>query len=163
MIFVSTTFQYDCPNCNATLTGSDEGIGQSRKCPVCQAEITVPVVRTGVNAKLFGKRVESESRYPSSLLSRDVLAADVLVDNLESLYRRKEKIGQALDSLIQNVDVCHKQIELLKDPIDKRSAAGELPEMPALPMDERKSALIGLSIGGVTLLAAVIIMLFLFL
>lgn len=160
---MSNTFKYDCPKCNASLTGSEEDMGQLRECPVCQVETPVPVVRTGVNAKLHGNFIETPPRYPSSLLNRDVLAADVLVDNLKSLYRRKEKVGQDLDTLIQNVEVCRKQIELMKNPLDKRSASGGFAEAPAPRIDEKRSTLIGLSVASVTLLAAVVIMLMLFL
>jgi hypothetical protein len=146
--------EISCPHCARTLSGSDGMVEQTLFCPDCQASFKPPEVRLGVNARCYARPSEkSTSAYPSSILGQDMLAAELLVDNLESLFRRKEEMGKQIDKLVSNAEVCRKQIELLKHPAAEATAGA------APPDSERRLLMIAVAVTLTTLCSALVVLL----
>lgn len=140
--------EISCPHCARTLTGSEGVAEQTLRCPDCRTSVTMPDIRLGVNPRHRAAPSGKTSAYPSTVLGQDMLAAELLVDNLASLFRRKEEMGEQIDKLLRNAEVCRKQIELLQHPAAETTRSSESSD------PDRNATLLAIAVALVTLVSA---------
>jgi hypothetical protein len=154
--WVTEKYTSTCPDCSATVEFTEEDQGTELSCPGCKEMLEIPEIRMGLIPGRSPDQTDKKGKYPSTLLGRDVMAAELLVDNLASLYRRNEALGVQMDQLIENATMCSKSIELIVE-----SARKQPHPLSGSPQTERslsEPAGKAVAVAGVTVFAAVVVL-----
>lgn len=106
-------------------------VGQLVECPDCGNKIQVPDIRDGLNPRFKPEDGGPEIPAPVSEVRSDA-SPDLLIENLQSLYRIRKEQGRQMEHIRKNAELCVKQIHLLgessteKDPPTEKTTQSEV-------------------------------------
>jgi hypothetical protein len=158
---METDFYFDCPICTHTVMVDAGLVGQLVECPDCLNEIKVPEIRDGLNP-----RFKAEEAYRRALRDvppvpkREGVVAEVLVENLECLLRRREEQGRQMDYICHNAELCLKQIQLLQKPSAEVGAPSSAASAESDDSSVKGNGFLKCSVGFacLTVVAAVVVL-----
>lgn len=154
---------FDCPVCSHTLKVDTGLVGQLVQCPDCDGKIEVPDIRDGLNPRFKSGTATNAppGKTPADASPRAAVSAELLLENLASLYRRREEQGRQLDYIRSNAELCLKQIQLLQttSPPELLPHHGGGISAPSPDSENRNSfLLLSVGFGLITLLAGIIVL-----
>jgi len=117
---------FNCPSCSHTILTEMDQVGRKVECADCGEEVTVPLIRDGLNPRMREKDHPRRGGLPSvDSVAGVVKRAELVQKGMVSLERRQERQNLKVAHLIRNMELMVRQLDLLENEVSEKAHSTE--------------------------------------